>query len=67
MSKDDPYHDRKVYHFAALASRLGGVSALCFKKPRAINLKIASWTMRPESTTCSKCRKMLKEQGKLPI
>ncbi|KKL62866.1 hypothetical protein LCGC14_2180880, partial [marine sediment metagenome] len=37
----------------------GGVSALCFSKPRAINLNVARWTILPEHVTCKKCKRML--------
>lgn len=52
----DPYHDHKVYHFATKVSASGDVSALCFKVPRAINLKRALWTNRAEAVTCPKCK-----------
>lgn len=53
-SKDDPYRDRKKYHMAHLMSEKG-VSALCFTRPRPINLSVALWTIREEAVTCSKC------------
>ncbi len=40
MPQPNPY--TKPYHKAALISERG-VSALCFKSPRAINLKRALW------------------------
>ena len=40
-----------------------GVSALCFPKPRAIDLKRAAWTIRASAVTCEKCLKILKERG----
>lgn len=52
----------KVYHFAALISEDGGVSALCYSRPRAINLKAGqSWTLRKEAVTCKRCLKALDE------
>ena len=42
----------------------GAVSALCFKKPRAIDLKIASWTIRDEAVTCKQCLRIIEEGGK---
>lgn len=36
-----------------------GVSALCFKRPRAINLRVASWSNRVEAVTCKKCLAIL--------
>lgn len=56
MSKDDPYHDRKVVHRAGLVNSRGGVSARCFKTPHPINLKIATWTLVDSKVTCPKCR-----------
>jgi hypothetical protein len=55
----DPYHDEKIYHFAAKINANGDVSALCYKVPRAINLKITLWTNRPEAVTCQKCKRAL--------
>jgi len=62
MTKDDPYHDRKLYHFADRINDRGGVSALCFKLPRAINLRIALWTLREDAVTCLQCRKLLRQR-----
>lgn len=55
MAKNDPYHDHKIFHFAALIRRDGAVSPLCAPKPRAINLKVATWTISEDAVTCSKC------------
>jgi hypothetical protein len=55
MSADDPYHDRKVYHKAALIGADGSISPLCAKKPRALNLRLELWTLRWEAVTCRKC------------
>ncbi len=33
----------------------GQVSPLCAPKPRALDLKRAGWTIRPEAVTCKKC------------
>ena len=49
----------KTYHFADKVNSHGEVSALCFKTFRAINLKLASWTLRRTDVTCRKCRKLL--------
>lgn len=51
----------KVMHKADRVSISGKVSALCFKKPRAINLKLASWTNRDEAVTCKACKERLSE------
>ncbi len=56
----DPYHDKKLYHKAHLYGAAGGVSALCFKIPRAIDLSRALWTNRNEAVTCPKCLRLLK-------
>ena len=49
----------KIYHKAKLIRGDGAVSALCFSRPRAIDLSKASWTNRDEAVTCEKCRKLL--------
>ena len=41
--KDNPY--QKLYHKAHLMNPNGGVSALCFKTPRAIDLRKGLWTL----------------------
>lgn len=33
----------------------GEVSALCFKRPRAIDMKRASWVLSDSGVTCPKC------------
>jgi hypothetical protein len=60
-SIDDPYHDKKKCHMALKTSLDGHVSALCFKKPRAINLDVSIWTLRAESVTCLKCLKLMRK------
>lgn len=63
--KDDPYYDHKVYHIASKMNDAGEVSALCYKRPRAINLKRGqSWTLVPETATCPRCRKLAGVTGK---
>lgn len=52
----------KVYHKAHLMSERG-VSALCFKQPRSIDLKRALWTLRDEAVTCAKCLKVMRQQN----
>ena len=49
----------KVRHKAHRISASGGVSALCFKSPRPINLRVASWVMRDQDVTCPKCKALL--------
>lgn len=53
----------KIYHRAKKMNALGQVSALCFVRPRPIDLKRASWTLRDEDTTCPKCRKLIDEKA----
>jgi hypothetical protein len=55
MSRDDPYRDRKPYHMANLFGPNGEVSALCFPRPRPIDLRRATWTLRWEAVTCERC------------
>lgn len=50
-----PLPPTRVYHRAALIDGQGRVSALCSPKPRAINMKRATWTNRDEAVTCPKC------------
>lgn len=45
----------KLVHKAKLLNNLGGVSPVCADRPRAINLKRATWTNRWEAVTCKKC------------
>lgn len=49
----------RIVHKAAKINDRGGVSALCFAKPRSINLKAASWTLQNSFVTCIKCRELL--------
>lgn len=53
----------KIYHRASKINENGEVSALCFVKPRAINLFKASWTMRDEVVTCKKCLSILRNKS----
>ena len=45
----------KTYHKADKIAPDGRVSALCFKRPRAIDLKRATWTINDDAVTCGKC------------
>ena len=45
----------KPVHRAKHIDPQGSVSALCFVKPRPIDLARASWTIRPGAVTCKKC------------
>lgn len=50
----------KIIHRADKVSEKG-VSALCYKKPRAINLRSATWTFVDRLVTCPKCKGLIKE------
>lgn len=45
----------KPVHMAKMFNQHGGASPVCADKPRAINLKRATWTIRWEAVTCEKC------------
>ncbi len=45
----------KPVHKAHLVNDKGGVSPVCAERPRAIDLKRATWTNRWEAVTCKKC------------
>ncbi len=60
-SRDDPYRDRKKYHNAHLIGQDGSVSALCFTRPRAIDLARALWTTDDDAVTCKKCLRAMKD------
>jgi hypothetical protein len=53
------YPNPKIYHMAHKINQDGGVSALCFKKLKPINLAVASWTYRRTAVTCPKCQRIL--------
>jgi hypothetical protein len=50
----------KPVHMAKLVSPEGDISPLCAKAPRAIDLRKATWTNRPEAVTCRRCKSLLK-------
>lgn len=45
----------RVRHRGDKIDQRGRVSALCFSKPRAIDMKRATWVMSDEKVTCQKC------------
>jgi hypothetical protein len=49
----------KLYHMASKVNERGGVSALCFAQKRSIDLRRASWGLRPEAVTCPRCKRLL--------
>ncbi len=59
---DDLY--ATTYHKAVLINGRGGVSALCFKRPRAIDLKKALWTIVDDSVTCPKCLRLMRVRAR---
>ncbi len=63
-SKDDPYHDNKNVHMAEIFNEAGGASALCFRRPRSINMEIAAWTISANAVTCKKCLRLLRQQAR---
>jgi len=58
-SPDDPYRDRKKYHYSRKFGENGEVFALCFKTEKKIDLNVSLWTIRKEAVTCKKCLKIL--------
>ena len=52
----------KLYHRAAKIRADGNVSALSFKRPRAIDLTRATWTIRDAGVTCPKCLALLQRR-----
>lgn len=51
----DPYHDRKVYHWARFVDPKGRISPWCAENPRALNLRRELWTQVESAVTCEKC------------
>ncbi|NNM65030.1 MAG: hypothetical protein HKL99_10530 [Burkholderiales bacterium] len=49
----------RVRHRADKIDPSGRVSALCFAKPRAIDMKRATWVMTDAAVTCPKCRALI--------
>jgi len=62
MMKENPFE--KIIHRGDKCNDKGQVSALCFERPRPINLSKSSWTNRDEAVTCAKCLRKLKENEK---
>lgn len=56
----------RMYHMAHKFKQdnSGDVSALCFKRPRKIDMQHGrvAWTLRPESVTCPKCLEILGDE-----
>ena len=49
----------RIYHMAHKIAPNGSVSALCFAKPRSINLAKESWVLQDGRVTCPRCLKIL--------
>jgi len=45
----------RIVHLAGSVSPCGDVSAVCFKKPRPIDMKRATWTTSTDLVTCKRC------------
>lgn len=56
----------RVRHMAKGIREDGAVSALCFRSPRAIDMRRSSWVMRAEAVTCPKCLKALRNAVDAP-
>lgn len=52
---------QRIVHFASKWNQRGGVSALCFARPRSIRLSISTWTICPQFVTCQKCKALLEK------
>lgn len=50
----------RVRHLAKSIRNDGAVSAMCFARPRAIDMKRATWTTDRKAVTCSKCAEIVK-------
>ncbi len=47
---------KRVVHRAGQIRSDGAVSARCFKRPRPIDMKRASWTTTAAGVTCPRCK-----------
>ncbi|HEV2674177.1 MAG TPA: hypothetical protein VGV37_06505 [Aliidongia sp.] len=56
----------RIYHRAKGIREDGAVSALCFTSPRAINMKVATWTIRDEAVTCPRCLEIIGQSKRDP-
>ena len=55
----------RTVHMAAKVNEAGGVSALCYIRPKAIDLNKATWTLSEEAVTCAKCNALLADRRAL--
>ncbi len=55
-----PNRDTRICHLARSIRADGAVSAMCFTRPRAIDMTRATWTINRKAVTCSKCAEIIK-------
>ena len=46
---------KRLVHMARRIRADGAVSAVCSPTPRAINLRVATWTLIDSDVTCARC------------
>lgn len=63
MTDPQPMLPGKRYHLARFVNAKGGVSPWCAKRPRAINLSKALWTICVEDANCKACLKAFARHG----
>ena len=61
-----PLPPTRMYHRGAQVDPKGRVSALCFAKPRPIDMRRASWTLADAFVTCPKCKALIFARSKTP-
>ncbi len=54
----------KLRHMAGKTRGDGAVSALCYRRPRSIDLTRVSWTIDPGNVTCERCIQLLDPKPK---
>lgn len=54
-----PLPPTRMRHRGDKISEQGDVSALCFKRPRAIDMQRASWALSDWGVTCPKCLRVI--------
>lgn len=55
------YNPPKVVHLGAMVDPDGNASALCYRRPRPIDLRKASWTLADDLVSCPRCRKAIRD------
>ena len=61
-----PLPPTRMRHRGDKINANGGVSALCFPKPHAMDMKRATWVMSDDAVTCPKCRALIEARSKTP-